>query len=68
MINKDTPIAEIVSKYPETIPILQSKGLGCIGCIAASGESIEQGLKVHGLDVDSVIAEMNKAISNKDQN
>ena len=36
MITKDMNIQEIVSKYPETIQILQSLGLGCIGCIAAS--------------------------------
>lgn len=66
MITKNMPISELVSKYPETITILQSKGLGCIGCIAASDESIEQGLEVHGLDVDSIIAEMNKIIKEKE--
>ncbi len=66
MITKNMPISELVSKYPETITMLQSKGLGCIGCIAASGESIEQGLKVHGLDVDSIITEMNKIIKEKE--
>ena len=65
MIKKDMSITDVLSKYPETISVLQSTGLGCIGCIAASGESIEQGLKAHGLDADKVIDEMNKVIKEK---
>ncbi len=65
MIKKNMSISDVVNKYPETIPVLQSSGLGCIGCVAASGESIEQGLKAHGLDADKVINEMNKVIKDK---
>ena len=67
MITKDTPITELISKYPETIPVLQSKGLGCIGCIAASAESIGQGLEAHGLNVDDTITEMNKIITDSEK-
>ena len=62
MIKKDMSIADVIKKHPETIPVLQSSGLGCIGCIAAGGESIEQGLNAHGLNADKVIDEMNKVI------
>ncbi|MBN1898221.1 MAG: DUF1858 domain-containing protein [Spirochaetes bacterium] len=65
MITKDMSITDAINKYPETIPVLQSYGLGCLGCIAASGENLEDGLKAHGLDVDEVIKAMNKVIKNK---
>ena len=67
MITKDMNIQEIVSKHPETIQVLQSLGLGCIGCIAASGESLSQGISAHGLNVDEVISKLNQAIEKSSQ-
>lgn len=65
MITKDMPITEVVQKYPKVISVLQKLNLGCIGCIAASEESLEQGLAAHGLDVDDVVKQMNKIVGNK---
>ena len=62
MINKKMSIEEIVKKYPETIAIFERHGLGCLGCQAALFESIEQGAEVHGVDVDALIADLNKEI------
>jgi len=63
MITKEMPILEVLEKYPDSIPVLQSLNLGCLGCIAASGESLEQGLTAHGLNVDEVITSLNKAVA-----
>jgi len=60
MINKDMSIMDVIQKFPETLAIFQKHNLGCIGCFAASGESLEQGLTVHGLDVEAVVAELNE--------
>lgn len=65
MITKDMTIMEAIQNFPETIPVLQSLNLGCLGCIAASGESLAEGLSAHGLDVDSAIKKMNEAIQKK---
>lgn len=67
MITKDMKIQDVLGKYPETIQILQSLGLGCIGCIAASGETLEQGLSVHGLNVDDVLKKLNDAVKKNNQ-
>jgi hybrid cluster-associated redox disulfide protein len=64
MITKEMTIMEAIQQYPETVPVLQSFNLGCLGCIAASGETLEQGLNAHGLNVDEVISKMNSAIKN----
>lgn len=65
MINKDMTIMEVIQNYPETVEVLQAYNLGCLGCIAASGESIEQGLSAHGIDVDEAIKKMNAALKKK---
>ncbi|HAR63332.1 MAG: disulfide oxidoreductase [Candidatus Margulisiibacteriota bacterium] len=65
MITKDMSIIDIVQKYPETRLVFEDYNLGCIGCLAAAGETISDGLIAHGLDPDTVIADLNKAIQPK---
>jgi hybrid cluster-associated redox disulfide protein len=62
MINRKTSIEEIVRKYPETVSTFQRRGLGCLGCQAALFESIEEGAEVHGIDVNALVADLNKEI------
>jgi hybrid cluster-associated redox disulfide protein len=61
-ITKDMGITETVQKYPETIEVFMRFGMGCIGCAAASFESIEEGALVHGIDPDEIIAKLNEAV------
>jgi hybrid cluster-associated redox disulfide protein len=52
-------ILEVVSKYPETVAVFEEFGLGCVGCRAALFEDIEEGAKVHGVDVEKLITSLN---------
>lgn len=61
-ITRDTGIIEAVQEHPEIIEVFQQYGLGCIGCMAANFETIGQGASAHGLDVDALIADINKKI------
>jgi hybrid cluster-associated redox disulfide protein len=63
MISKYMLIEEVVSKHPETTPVFKQFGFGCLGCQAALFESIEQGAKVHGIDVETLITNLNNAIT-----
>ena len=62
-ITKDTGIIDAVQQHPEIIEVFQNYGLGCIGCMAAHYETIGQGAGAHGLDVDALIADINKKIA-----
>lgn len=67
MITKKTTIGELVSKHPETIEYLMSLGLHCVGCHAAYFETLEQGLRMHGLSekkINDEIKKLNKIIKN----
>jgi len=65
MINKNMSIDEVVRKHPETVPIFEKFGLGCVGCEAALFENIEQGAKVHGIDVETIIKSLNSVIAQR---
>ena len=65
MISRYMLIEEIVRKYPKTIPVFEQFGFGCLGCKAALFENIEQGAKVHGIDVEALITSLNKVITKR---
>lgn len=60
MIDKSMKIGELLEKYPEKAQILGAAGMGCLGCPAAQAESIEEACQVHGIDVEELMAELNK--------
>ena len=60
-ITKDTIIAEALKLKPAIAPILMSKGMHCLGCVIASGETIEQAAQTHGLDIDELMKEIEAA-------
>lgn len=49
-------LAEVVSKYPATVPIMLRYGLHCIGCHVAQWETVEQGAAAHGLSKEKAKA------------
>ena len=62
MITRKMSIEDVVKKHPETRSTFERHGLGCVGCQAALFESIEQGAEVHGIDVEALIADLNKEV------
>ncbi|KRQ87498.1 hypothetical protein ABG79_00837 [Caloramator mitchellensis] len=62
MITKDMGIIEIVQKYPQTAQVFAKYGMGCLGCIAARYETLEQGAMAHGINLDAMVKDLNEAI------
>lgn len=59
-IKKDTLIGDLIEECPEKAEILMNAGMHCLGCIAASGETLEQACEVHEIDVNELLKELNK--------
>jgi hybrid cluster-associated redox disulfide protein len=59
-ITKKMTIAEALKLRPEIAPILMAKGMHCLGCVIAQGETIEQAADVHGLNLDQLLKELNQ--------
>ena len=66
MIARDTNMLEAVQKYPVIAQVFQRYGLGCIGCMVASGETLGERISAHGLNADIVISEINDIIKKKE--
>ncbi len=61
-ITKNSVIGDIIRQYPDTVAILRSYGMGCLGCPSASGESLEKAADIHGIDVDNLLVALNKVV------
>jgi len=61
-INKDMTFFEVMRTYPQSVQVLQKYHLGCVGCMGAQNESLEQGANAHGIDVDALLKDLNAAV------
>jgi len=63
-ITKDILILDLVEQNPNLSEVLTEKyGLHCIGCMAASMETLEQGALAHGMtedQIDKMVEELNR--------
>lgn len=59
MVTKEMNILEAVQQFPVISTVFKKHGLGCVGCMVASGETLGEGITAHGLDADALIEEMN---------
>ena len=66
MVTRDSNILEAVQQYPVIAQVFQRYGLGCIGCMVASGETLGEGISAHGLNADIVIAEINDILKKEE--
>jgi hybrid cluster-associated redox disulfide protein len=58
-ISKDMTFAQVMRLHPDVVKVLAKYNLGCIGCMGAQAETLEQGCSAHGLDVDEVVKDLN---------
>ena len=62
IITADMPIGDVVQKYPSTIEVFFKHGLGCVGCAVARFENVAKGAMAHGIDVDTLIKDLNQSV------
>lgn len=56
---KDMSIIDALNAHPGSREIFMKLGLGCLGCMGATMESIENGAKMHGIDPERIVDELN---------
>ncbi len=50
---------EALQADPRAREVFAAHGMGCVGCMGVSMESIEDGAKMHGIDPQVVLGELN---------
>ncbi|MHB1420492.1 MAG: DUF1858 domain-containing protein [Bacillota bacterium] len=62
MINKDMSILDILQAYPQTMEVFIKHGMGCIQCMGANEETLVSAARIHGIDVQTLLDDLNKAV------
>lgn len=58
-VTKDMTFHQVLQMSPEVAKVLGKFNLGCIGCMGAMRETLEQGAQAHGLNVDDILKDLN---------
>ena len=69
-INKNMTIEQIIYDQEGNVDngiaaILMGSGMHCLGCVMASGESLEQACGVHGINCDALVDSINSYLAEK---
>jgi hybrid cluster-associated redox disulfide protein len=59
VFTRDMTFLEVMHKSPQAARVLSSFNLGCVGCMGARHETLEQGAIAHGLDVEQLLKALN---------
>ena len=65
IITKSSSINDVLRSVPEAIKVFEKYNMGCMGCMGSTSETIENGAKMHGLDFDVIVQEINSLIQRK---
>ena len=65
-ITADMNIMDAVEKYPIIAQVLMRYGLGCVGCIISTAETLGEGIAAHGLNPDIIIEEANMILEKQE--
>jgi hybrid cluster-associated redox disulfide protein len=61
-ITKEMTFNEVLRAYPDTVKVLRKYGMNCFGCLGAEAESLEYGAVAHGVDLDSLLKDLNEVL------
>ncbi len=64
-VNENMTIMEVLKLDRETAPIFMKYGMHCLGCPGATMESLMDASRVHGIDVELLVADLNKYFETK---
>lgn len=62
-ITRDMTIEEVIRLEPRTIEVFLKYGMHCIGCQAATWETLSETAYTHGIeDIDGMVKELNDVL------
>lgn len=60
-ITKEMKIADVLKNYPSSKAVFARYIPACVKCGGASAETVERGARMHGIDPDLLVQDLNRA-------
>ena len=57
----DMPLAELMARWPGTIPVFMRHRMLCVGCYVGPHHTVRDACAAYGLDADTFLAELGAA-------
>jgi hybrid cluster-associated redox disulfide protein len=67
IFTRDMSMMEALQADPRARDVFAAYGMGCVGCMGVSVESIEDGARMHGIDPEAVVADLNKLLPSEEE-
>ncbi|MDI3281348.1 MAG: DUF1858 domain-containing protein [Bacillota bacterium] len=64
-ITEEMTIREALMLNPRTAEVFLRYGMHCLGCPSATGESIGAAAQSHGIDINTLLQELNEVLNQK---
>ncbi|HEY8476717.1 MAG TPA: DUF1858 domain-containing protein [Chloroflexota bacterium] len=62
IVTKESTLGEVVLAHPDAQAVLLHYGMACTRCLAFLDDTIEEAARLHGIDPDIFLADINAAI------
>jgi hybrid cluster-associated redox disulfide protein len=66
MLKKETRINEILQTVPGAREVFNRFGMGCLSCMGAEMETLENGARMHDVDLAELLAALNRLLHETD--
>lgn len=63
IITKDTPLVQVLRAHPQVREIFAKHGMGCIGCLGSAEETMEKAAKMHDINLNKLLKEINTLLA-----
>ena len=57
-------MADLMSAWPQVIPVLLARHMACVGCDMARFETLADAARIYGLDLKLLMVDLNRVIEN----
>ena len=61
-VGPDTSVSALLRRYPDAAAVLMKNGLSCVGCTAASMETLGSGALNHGIDLEQLLRDLEELL------
>ena len=62
MIIRETRIIDVLQLNPKTAEVFERFGMGCIGCMGITMETVANGAKMHQISLEKLLKELNAVV------
>ena len=64
-ISSDLVVADVLERWPETIPVFLRHQMGCVGCALAPFDTVLDAATIYHIGVEVFVSELHAAVQGK---